>query len=87
MPRTTGARAAKARSESHGLSHAAQWLDDKLTPLLGPPPLGPYGAEDPHGSACPLCGQPLTGHRTENSEGHVFLYCSDGTVTETGRAA
>jgi hypothetical protein len=87
MPRTTGGSTTRTQSESHGLVHAAEWLDGKLVPILGPPPLGPYDAELPRGTDCPLCGQALTGHRTEKSEGHVFLHCADGTVTETGRAA
>jgi len=83
MPRDKGG----ATVHTHGLTHAAEWLDDKLIPLLGPPPLGPYGAESPHATTCPLCGQPLAGHRTEKEEGHVYLHCPTGTVTETGRAA
>jgi len=67
-------------------AHAAAWLDDKLVPLLGPPPLGPYDAESPHSRACPLCGAPLLQHRAERDEEHVFLHCPDETaVVETGR--
>ncbi|MHA7985177.1 hypothetical protein ACX9R5_05150 [Rathayibacter sp. CAU 1779] len=83
MPRRTGGETV----HTHGLTQAVEWLDDKLVPVLGPAPLGPYDAEPPHSTACPLCGLPLAGHDTEKSEGHVFLRCPDGTVTETGRAA
>jgi hypothetical protein len=83
MPRKTSGETV----HTHGLAHAAEWLDGKLIPVLGPPPLGPYDAESPHATTCPLCGQSLAGHRTEKEEGHVFMHCPDGTVTETGRAA
>jgi hypothetical protein len=69
-------------------SHAAQWLDDKLIPLLGPPPLGPYDAEPPHVSTCPLCGAPMMQHRSERDGEHTYLHCPGDTVTivvETGR--
>lgn len=83
MPRKTSGETAHGR----GLAHAVEWLDDKLVPLLGPAPLGPYDAEPPHSTVCPLCGETLSRHVTEKEEGHVFLHCPDGTVTETGRVA
>ena len=83
MPRKTGGDTV----HTHSLTHAVEWLDDKLVPLLGPPPLGPYEVEQPHSTTCPLCGESLARHGTETEEGHVFLRCPDGTVTETGRAA
>lgn len=83
MPRNRGGETV----HTHGLTHAAEWLDGKLVPALGPPPLGPYGAEPPHSTTCPLCGEALARHVTEKAEGHVFLHCPNGTVTETGRAA
>lgn len=67
------------------LSHATQWLDDKLVPALGPPPLGPYDVESPHSTLCPLCGEALITHRVERQDRHTYLHCADGTVTETGR--
>ena len=83
MPHKTGGETV----HSHGLTRAVEWLDDKLVPVLGPPSLGPYDAEPPHSERCPLCGDFLAEHRAEKQEGHVFLHCPDGTVTETGRAA
>lgn len=72
---------------TNGLTHAVEWLDDKLVPVLGPPPLGPFDGEEQHSTDCPLCGQPLSRHGTEKEDGDVFLHCPDGTVTRTGRAA
>jgi hypothetical protein len=72
-------------------SRAAEWLDDKLIPVLGPPPLGPYGADDPQPEAhtsCPICGEPLAQHRVERDGEHSYLHCpNSSTVFETGRAA
>ncbi|NEN04852.1 hypothetical protein G3T36_03110 [Diaminobutyricibacter tongyongensis] len=72
-------------------ARAAEWLDDKLVPVLGPPPLGPYGADDPQPEAhtsCPICGEPLAQHRLERDGEHSYLHCPNGSgVFETGRAA
>lgn len=71
----------------HGLTQAVEWLDGKLVPVLGPAPLGPYDAQPPLSTACPLCGEALARHVSEKEEGHVYLHCPNGTVTETGRVA
>ena len=73
-------------------ARAAEWLDDKLIPILGPPPLGPYGEDEPRAeahTACPLCGQPLAQHRVERDGEHSFMHCPApySTQIETGRAA
>ena len=72
-------------------AHVAEWLDGKLLPVLGPPPLGPYGADDaqpPAAATCPLCGDLLSVHRLEHEGTHTFLHCPNGvTQIETGRAA
>ena len=72
-------------------TRAAEWLDGKLVPVLGPPPLGPYGADDPQPEAhtsCPICGEPLAQHRLERDGEHSYLHCpNSATVFETGRAA
>jgi len=50
-----------------------QKLHKALFPFMGPAELGPYGepplpstAEKP----CPLCGEPMSGHRFERSQDH-----------------
>ncbi len=58
---------------------AAEWLDAKLLPVLGPPPIGPYDA-DPESPAtgiavCPLCGKRIDEHGMQRDHGHAFLLC------------
>lgn len=52
-------------------ARAADWLDEKLLPLFGPPALGPYGPEssEPESSRpCPICGHPIVEHRVETDK-------------------
>ena len=56
-------------------------LNRRLFPVLGPPPLGPYG-EAPlppvRDMACPLCGHPMSDHRIERHDGaETFVHCPD----------
>ena len=55
----------------------AEWLDAKLLPVLGPPPLGPYGPEETRTEAavCPLCGSRIDEHEVQRDEEHAFLLC------------
>ncbi|WP_344751516.1 hypothetical protein [Gryllotalpicola koreensis] len=67
-------------------------LDDKLVPILGPAPLGPYGLDerdDPHpGPAdllCPVCHHAMSRHATEVDPvaHHTFVTCPElGTSYE-----
>jgi hypothetical protein len=61
----------------HRAERAAEWLDAKLLPVLGPPPLGPYGAEAPRTEAavCPLCGSRIDQHARQRDHGHAYLLC------------
>ncbi|KQV06935.1 hypothetical protein [Leifsonia sp. Root112D2] len=77
----------------HSPAGFAEWLDDRLLPILGPPPLGPYDVETPPTPdhlLCPLCGTPMAGHTMERDGAHAFIHCPgahDTGVAETGRAA
>lgn len=65
---------------------ATEWLDGKLLPIFGPPPLGPFEVEPPHTSVCPLCKLPLEQHRVEYDDIHTYLHCPGSSdVVETGR--
>jgi hypothetical protein len=65
---------------------AVEWLDGKLFPVFGPPPIGPYDIEPEQKTLCPLCNEPLLDHRLEIDEGHTYLHCpDDSAVFETGR--
>ena len=59
------------------VGRAAEWLDAKLFPVLGPPPLGPYEQEQPRTetAVCPLCGSRLSEHGMQRDHGHAFLLC------------
>ena len=84
----------KGHTGSHQVAaHAAEWLDGKLFPILGPPPLGPYDAETPRTpehNLCPLCGKPMPQHTVEREGGHAFIHCPGPGMTEmaeSGRVA
>ena len=69
---------------------ASDWLDGKLMPALGPPPLGPYSdtpTQDPLDATCPLCGSPMRDHEVEHDGHHSYLHCPGNArqVQETGR--
>lgn len=57
----------------------AEWLDDKLMPRLGPPPLGPYDEESVDSvrehDVCPLCGHPMGEHQIDRSHPNAVLIC------------
>lgn len=66
--------------ESGRLERMATWLDAKLKPTLGPPPIGPY--EDVEGrpegtaaDACPLCEHPMAEHQIDRSQPNAVLIC------------
>lgn len=53
------------------------WLDRGLFPVLGPPPLGPFGHV---GSAeaeakCPICTHPMREHLIDHSHPNAVLLC------------
>jgi len=86
------------RPHEDRLVQATEWLNMKLLPWLGPPPLGPYDRPelDPPDAVahkpCPICGRMMSEHRVEASRitGKVFLYHPDESiheVLETGRMA
>jgi hypothetical protein len=64
------------------INRATQWLNDKLMPVFGPPPLGPYDPESPEptsSKSCPICLHPMKEHRAEwdAETGHLFLQHPD----------
>ena len=61
------------------LVRSAAWVDRKLTPVFGPPPVGPY-ADDADDSrvpttTCPVCGHPMVEHRIDHSTPNAILEC------------
>lgn len=54
------------------------WLNGKLRPYIGPPPLGPYDEEPLPSIAeapCPVCGQSMALHEIDRSGERTQLYC------------
>ncbi|TFD95145.1 hypothetical protein E3T61_00460 [Cryobacterium lactosi] len=55
------------------------WLNGRLLPFIGPPPLGPYDDEVPVQerpvARCPLCGEPMTEHDIDRSGERTQLRC------------
>ncbi len=69
------------------LVQATDWLNEKLYPILGPPPLGPYDDDtadrirhERGDEPCPICGKPMRDHRTvaDPADGRTWLRCPDG---------
>ncbi|WP_033210023.1 hypothetical protein [Gryllotalpicola ginsengisoli] len=77
------------------ITHASDWLDDKLIPVLGPAPLGPFEpgpdvdpAPGEFDALCPVCHGAMARHEhhVDASTGHVYLRCPDtGVELETAR--
>lgn len=70
------------------IDRATDWLNDKLRPYIGPPPLGPYGPEstEPESAKpCPVCGHPINEHRVEvdPDTGHTYLHHPDAEFPGT----
>jgi hypothetical protein len=58
------------------------WLNRRLFPYLGPPPLGVVDtrseetkAQAALAGACPLCGNPMSEHVVDRSGVRTQLYC------------
>lgn len=53
-----------------------EWVDRKLYPVIGAPPLGPYGdVEEVLVAECPVCHHPLTEHTIDHSTSNAILHC------------
>ena len=64
------------------IDRAAEWLNRKLFPYLGPPQLGPWDPESniPESAhPCPICAHPMSDHLAEfdSDTGHYFLHHPD----------
>ena len=58
------------------LVRSAAWVDRKLTPVFGPPPVGPYADDDRAPvTTCPVCGHPMDEHRIDHSARNAVLEC------------
>jgi hypothetical protein len=58
------------------LVRSAAWVDRKLNPIFGPPPVGPYVVEDQHAAAaCPVCGHAMGEHVIDHTTPNAILNC------------
>jgi hypothetical protein len=72
----TSKKTKSAHDHDGRLVRSAAWVDRKLTPLFGPPPVGPYGVEEEHAAApCPVCGHPMGEHVIDHSTPNALLNC------------
>jgi hypothetical protein len=67
-------RSNKERGGGRGLIAATAWLNRRLLPWIGPPPLGPYTAvttaeveEKQARAVCPICGALMSLHEIDRS--------------------
>ena len=62
------------------------WLNGRLLPFIGPPPLGPYDDETPAQerpvALCPLCRAPMSAHDIDRSGERTQLRCPLPTAGE-----
>ena len=53
------------------------WLNRKLVPVMGPPPMGPDETvvRQIGEAVCPVCGQPMSDHTIDRSTVETILNC------------
>jgi hypothetical protein len=53
------------------------WLNRKLFPVIGPPPVGPYETvvKQVGEAVCPVCGRPMSEHSIDHSTPETILNC------------
>lgn len=62
--------------EDNRFVRSAAWVDRKLTPVFGAPPISPYGEETEQSIAiCPVCGHPMSEHVIDHSTPNAILEC------------
>lgn len=65
----------KPRIRDVGLTN---WLNAKLRPYIGPPPIGPFDEPElapTQEAACPICGFAMSAHTVDRSGERTQLYC------------
>ena len=63
----------KKPGRGSGFRRPFDWLDRKLLPVIGPPPLGPWEASDRQEvHVCPVCGHELREHTLSSTDNPVL---------------
>lgn len=66
----------KKRQGSGPRTHLFEWVEDKLRPILGSPPVGTYDASETVAlKDCPVCGHPMREHTIDHSTANTILNC------------
>lgn len=66
----------KKPGRGSGFRRPFDWLNRKLLPVMGPPPLGPWEASDGQEvGVCPVCGHELREHTLDSSTDNPVLSC------------
>jgi hypothetical protein len=56
--------------------HLFEWVEDKLRPIFGSPPIGTYDAEETVAlKVCPVCGHSMREHTIDHSVQNTVLHC------------
>lgn len=60
------------------------WLEDRLSPAIGSPPLGPYDAvvERVAVATCPVCRRPMAEHVIDHRTANAILHCPAEPIPE-----
>lgn len=64
-------------SDREGYVGFIDWLNRKLFPVFGPPPVGPYETvvKRVGEAVCPVCGMPMSEHTIDRSTPETILNC------------
>lgn len=55
-----------------------EWVDTKLEPAFGPPPVTADDHEPAAAKPCPLCGEVMAEHTIDHSTANTHLECPTG---------
>lgn len=71
------AREDEARPADNPFIHFFDWMDEKLRPAFGPPPVTEYGGPDRPVDRlpCPVCGEVMAKHEIDRSTDNPVLIC------------
>jgi hypothetical protein len=71
-------RSKKTETTDGRLVRSAAWIDRKLMPVFGPPPISSSNDNadgNGAGPACPVCGHPMGEHTIDHSTRNAILEC------------
>lgn len=79
---------ARKPGRGSGFRRPFDWLDRKLLPFIGPPPLGPWEENDTQEvRVCPICGHEFSEHTLDSSTDNPILNCPVAPMPDRERDA